>query len=207
MADKRVPVSFELVGNEIHRRKGEADKIIEDKVVALYDAETKLVTFPSLYHIKNFKEGVITFLAENELTVRDFVRADMAADPKKGKSIPERPKKDRMLGDKTPAVVQWYFDHKPNAFAARYGVLGRYTGKVTILEPQWVERKIDKLPEYLGASKVEMDVVNVLVATRATEGLNHVRLTYTEAECIEWDGEEPDADQETESSGKEASES
>ena len=196
MADKRVPVSFELVGNEIHRRKGEGDKIIEDKVVALYDADTKIVTFPTLHHIQNFKEGVITFLADNEFAVRDFVRADLPPDPKKGKAIPDRPKKDPLLGDKTPAVVQWYYDHKPNAFAARYGVIGRYTGKVIILEPQWVERNVDKLPEYRGAAKVELDVVNVLVATRKTEGLNHVRLTYSPDECPEWDGEEPEAEPE-----------
>lgn len=200
MADERIPISYYLDPgkNEIHRKKGEGDKILEDKIVATYNPDTQVVTFPNLAFLKGYKTGVITFLAENELLVKSFQRGDMEADKPAGRSIPPRPKKTKHDGDKTPAVVQWYYDYKPNEFATRYGVLGRYTGPVHLLDPTWEPRPVDKLPEYRGVTHIDRDVVNVLVATRATVGMNGGRLTYTPDECTDWDEEEPEENEERE---------
>ena len=191
MADERIPVTYSLEGKDIHRRKGEGDKIIEDKVVATYDGDAKVVTFPSLIFLKNYKTGVTTYLAANEMTVRSFQRADIEPDKPLTKAIPPRPKKLNSLGDKTPEVVQWYFDHRPNEFKARYGVIGKYTGPVRYKAPYWEKRAIDGMKEFRGEQWVETDVVNVIVATRSIDGING-KLTYTEGECVNWMGDDTD---------------
>lgn len=188
MADDRIPItfSFDPKSKEIRRRKGKSDEIIEDKVVATYDPETQVVIVPGLNFLRLYKQGIITFLAENEMTIRSFQRGDLELDKPSTKAIPPRPKKTKAEGDKTEAVVQWYHDHKPNEFATRYGVLGRYTGPVTVLEPVWRERPVDRLPEYAGEQKVLKEVKNVIVALRKTH------LTYTPDECDNWDEEDPE---------------
>lgn len=190
MADEeRIPVTYtyDVTKKEIHRKKGKGDAILEDKVVALYDAETGVVTFPDLHHLRNYKANVITFLAENELPIRSFQRADMDPDKPMSKSIPPRPKKTKHEGDKTEEVVEWYYRHFPNQFATRYGVIGTYSGPVEILEPQWVPRPVDGVLEYRGAAKVRETVKNAIVALRKTH------MTYTPEECLEWSEDEPEA--------------
>ncbi len=39
-------------------------------------------------------------------------------------TIPPMPKMSRMLGDKTPAVMEWYERYKPAEYRARYGIIG-----------------------------------------------------------------------------------
>lgn len=47
-------------------------------------------------------------------------------DPKPApKPIPPAPEMEQMLGDKTPAYVEWMRDHNPQEFAIRYA--GRRT--------------------------------------------------------------------------------
>lgn len=41
------------------------------------------------------------------------------------KTIPPAPEMEQMLGDKTPAYVEWMRDHHPEEFAIRYA--GRRT--------------------------------------------------------------------------------
>lgn len=190
MADdpQRIPVTYvyDVEKKEIHRKKGKGNEIIEDKIVAKYDPETQVVTFPTLNFLRNYKQGVITFLAENEMTIREFERGDIEPDAKPSKAIPPRPKKTKAEGDKTKAVVDWYFKYKPNAFAARYGVLGKYTGPVLILDPVWEPRPLDRQLEYRGTQRVGKEVEDVIVALRKTH------LTYTPDECENWDEEEPE---------------
>lgn len=186
MAEERIPITYYIdpKSGEVHRKKGKGDEILEDRVVAHYDAEKRVLTFKTLSALRSFKTGVVTFLAENELLVRSFQRGDMEPDPEPTKAIPPRPKKTKLEGDKTPEVVDWYFKYKPNEFATRYGVLGRYTGTVLVLKPKWEPRPIDGLMEYRGEQKWELEVRNVIVATRKTH------LTYTPEECSDWDEEE-----------------
>ena len=204
MADDRIPITYVLdpKTGDIHRKRGKGNEEIEDKIVAKYDADKQLVTFPTANHLRNFKVGVTTFLAENELIVKSFQRGDLDPDKPLAKNVPQRPKKTKFDGDKTPAVVQWYFDHKPNEFKTRYGFLGFFTGKVSVLEPQWRPRPVDGLPEYRGEARVEREVVNAMVATRTVCGLapdgvtTGPRLTYLPEECVGYNEDESEIDDE-----------
>jgi hypothetical protein len=200
MADERIPItySYDAGTKAIHRKKGKGDEILEDKVVATYDPDTRDVTFPSLSFLRGFKLGVITFLAENEMPIREFVRADLKADQPLTKNIPPRPKKDRLQGDKTPAVAEWYHRYFPSKFAARYGVIGTYSGPVSYLEPLWEPRPVDGVMEFRGCVRMNNQVDNAMVATRAVAGIKGDRLTYIPEECIEFDEEEPEIDEEAE---------
>lgn len=192
MADERIPVTYSYIPKtkEIRRKKGKGDEIVEDKVVAHYDAETQTVIVPSLSYLRNYKAGITTFLAENEMPVRSFQRGDLEPDKPLTKATPPRPKKNKHEGDKTPEVVEWYMTYRPNEFATRYGVLGRYTGPVEMLVPVWEPRPVDNIPEYRGEQRTKITVRNALVATRAVCGTDGKRLTYLPDECVDWEDED-----------------
>ncbi len=185
MADDRIKIEYlhDLKTKEVHRKKLQGNEIIEDKVVATWDDDTQTLTFPSANYTRLYKQGVTTFLAEDEKSVRHFQRGDLPADapldPKSSK-VPPRPKKTKHEGDKTPAVVEWYQKYRYNEFCTRYGVLGKYTGMVIIEVPTWEPRPVDGLPEYRGSPRHEKAVVDVIVATRKTH------LTYTPDECVDF---------------------
>ncbi len=46
--------------------------------------------------------------------------------------VPEPPKKNPALGDKTPEFVEWLHQYRHDEFVKRYGVTGK--GKVPIVE-------------------------------------------------------------------------
>lgn len=198
MAETRTLTVYRLDDktSAIHRRRINGEDVLEDKVVASYDPENQILTFPNKNTLRLYKLGVITFLAENELLIKSFQLGDMKPDgPITSKNIPPRPKKTSKEGDKTPAVVEWYFKHRRNEFAARYGYLGTYTGVVISLEPVWEPRPTDKVPEYRGQQKVRQEVTDAIVTTRKTH------LSFTPDECVGdeekgipgWDEEDPEA--------------
>lgn len=173
---------------EITKQEIQGDKVVNQKVVAKYNVETGELKYPNLRGVKENSEGVMAFLSTNEWVVRSMQREDLKPDKSIGdKNIPARPKKNKHDGDKTPEVVQWYFDHRPNEFATRYKVFGRYSGPVTYLEPVW-EPHPDRpdIPEWMGTRKVKKIVSNVIVALRKTN------LTFTPEECDNFDEESPD---------------
>lgn len=190
MAADKILISYSLNPDtkEIERMETQGDKILRQKVVAKYDAEAQSLKFENQRAVRDHKVGVVAFLADNEMIVKRIQREDLKEDPPlSAKGIPPRPRKNPMEGDKTPAVVQWYHDFHPNEFATRYGVIGRYTGKVSYLEPVWEPHKDrPEVPEYLGQGRVEKMVTNVLVATRKTN------LTFLPEECVDFDEEVPD---------------
>lgn len=205
MAEDRILTSYYFVekSKSIHMKRAKGDEVIEDKLVAHYDPETAKVSFKNKAHTKLYKTPVMTFLAENELSMRSFVREDLPADKPATASTPPRPKKTKHDGDKTPAVVEWYRRYFPNEYITRYGIMGKYTGIVLVLVPNWEPRPVDGTLEYRGESKVEKKVENVDVATRAIVGKNGERLTYTPDECQEWDEDDPEAgDEESVASGR-----
>ena len=179
MADRILTVyGLDPKTNMIHRKRINGDEVIEDKIVANYDAEKQIVTFPNRNALRLYKEGTITFLAENELIVKSMQLGDMKPDkPLSDKSIPPRPKKSNLEGDKTPAVVEWYKRYRWNEFCARYGYLGKYSGVVVSLEPLWEKRPGDGQLEYRGQEKLRQTVVDAIVATRKTH------CTFTPEEC------------------------
>lgn len=174
MANDKIAITYELVGDDIHKRQGESDK-----VVAKYIASTKTLTFPNSATQRWNSDGVNAFLATNELLVQNILRDDLPKDPPTTKAIPPRPKKGAD-GDKTVEVVDWYYQYKPNQFKARYKVIGTYTGKVRLIESIYIARPGDGILEYRGERKIEKQVNNVILAERKTH------LTYTPSECIEW---------------------
>ena len=182
MADERILVTYTLnaTTGDIHRKKGKGDEIYEDIVVAKYNVEKQTVYFKDLLSLRNHKTGVMTFLSENEMLVKSWQREDLEPDQPITKAVPPRPKKNKHEGDKTPAVVEWYFKYKPNEFATRYGVLGVYSGPVIVRTPLWVPRPVDGVLEYRGDPKEEKTVSNAVVALRKTH------LTYTPEECVDW---------------------
>lgn len=186
--------SFDPEKKEIHRKKGKDDAILEDLIVASYDPETKIVQFNNLNDVLRFKTGVITFLSENEMDIREFQRKDIRAD-KRGKSLPPRPKKNKHEGDKTPLVVEWYHRHKFNEFCTRYGVIEEhYSGPVSYLEPKWEPRPVDGMLEYRGVVRYELNVTDVMIATRAVCDSKGDRLTYTPDECPDYSEDDFDSD-------------
>jgi len=167
--------SYRLDANgEIHRIEGE-----QDLVVARYDAKTQAVFFKKV-DLRKFKKEVITFMAEDEIKYKSMQREDMPADPVSD-SIPKRPKMDKLMGDKTPAVVDWYRQYKPNEFLTRYGVYDqRYTGPVKEIVNDYIVNSAGK-EEFRGTIAKPSSVVDALVAERKT----HV--TFTPEECLNWD--------------------
>lgn len=194
-SDDRIPITyyFDEKSQEIHMRKGKGDEILEDKVVAHYDPESQALSFKNANQLRLWKLPVTTFLAENEMLIKSYQRADLEPDKPLTASIPPRPKKTKAAGDKTPAVVEWYRRYKPNEFKTRYGVIGTYTGPGLILEPIWEPRPVDRAPEYRGESKNEVDLVNVMVATRTVVGMDGKRLTFTVDECLNFDEDDPES--------------
>jgi hypothetical protein len=177
MAIEKIPTVYELIGHEIHKKKGDSNEVI-----ANYYHETKTVTYVNASFQRWHSESVNAFLASNELLVRDILRDDLPKDPPLTKAIPPRPKKSQE-GDKTPEVVQWYYTYRPNQFKARYRVIGTYSGKVVYNEAIWIHRKGDGMLEYRGSRKIEDVVSNVILAHRATTLPGGKRLTYTPEEC------------------------
>lgn len=203
MAEQRTLTVYRLDDktSEIHRRRVNGEDVLEDKVVASYDPEKQILTFPNKNTLRLYKLGVITFLAENELLIKSFQLGDLKADePISSKKIPPRPKKTPKEGDKTPAVVEWYLKYRFNEFCARYGYRGKYTGRVVSLEPLWEPRPNDKVLEYRGQEKVSQEVRDALVTDRKTH------LSFLPEECVgnddptngplsaPWDEEDPEAE-------------
>lgn len=192
MAEQRKSTqwSMDKDGNiQITERFGE--EIIGVQIVARYDPVKQIVYFKSQTLLMKYKVGVITHLAADEKLIRSFQREDMKPDAPLTKNIPPRPRKDPMQGDKTPAVVEWYFRHRFNEFCARYGAfLGadkkplKYSGPVSYMAPVWRDRPGgDGVQEFVGQVRKNEDVTEVIV----TQAKTH--LTFTPEECVNWDAE------------------
>jgi hypothetical protein len=189
---------LEPKSGEIRRKRMLGEQLVDEVVAAKYDAEKQIVTFKNAKAVKDFKESVITFLAENELLVKSFQRADVEPDkPLHDKSVPQRPRKTNHEGDKTPAVIDWYYKFRPNEFKTRYGYLGTYSGVVRFQLPQWEPRPVDGIPEYRGTRWETKDVTNVMVTLRKTH------LSFTPDECVGdenrnipgWSEDDPEAEE------------
>lgn len=185
--ENKIPVTYVMdqKTGDIHRKMGKGNEIIEDVIVANYKVATKVLTFPNQQARLKYYEGVIVFLASNEWTVRYFQRADLKPDKAiDDKNVPARPKKQDINGDKTPAIVDWYLKYRWNEFCTRYGYLGKYTGLVRYLNPVWVPRPNDGLPEYRGTEKLEKMVIDAIVTSQKTHR------SFLPSECVEWSEDE-----------------
>lgn len=121
-ADVKRP-QFELrEDGEIHyNKKGRST------LLAKFDAETGILTFESFEVDYKYREQICRAIRENiegELTGHAIKAFRIVGRPvdKRRAGEPPAPKKDKMLGDKTPAYVRWLFKWRPQAAYARYGV-------------------------------------------------------------------------------------
>lgn len=73
------------------------------------------------------------------------------------KNIPKRPKMDPKLGDTTPDVVEWFFEHNPTEAIIRYGV---YTDAKGNPRRANCIRKFDELRDNRGMDDTDIEKVN-----------------------------------------------
>jgi len=81
-----------------------------------------------------FRAAIVRFLNSGDEPweiVQTIVRGDeeIAKQERQipANQIPPMPKMLRSMGDKTPAVMEWFEKHKPAEFRARYGIIGHGT--------------------------------------------------------------------------------
>jgi hypothetical protein len=195
MAEERKRVAWTLnpKTGEIIRSESFGEELVKQEIVARYDADKQTVFFKSQSLLMKYKTGVITHLAGDEKGMRSFQREDMAADGPITKKIPQRPTKDKMQGDKTPEIVEWYFTYFPNEFCTRYAVVLKdgkplkYSGPVSYMAPVWRARPGDGQPEFVGQVRKEEIVSDVMVARSKTH------ITFLPEECLGLDQDDPES--------------
>jgi hypothetical protein len=75
---------------------------------------------------KRFHAAVVRFLNDEGVKFETIALKGAARD-KVAVNIPPRPKMDPAKGDKTPAVVEWYRQYKPEEYKVKYGIVGEGT--------------------------------------------------------------------------------
>ena len=118
------PTPFEITddGTIVRNYKG------KKTVLGHYDEESKHLEFESKEISIKFRPQILTAIGtDNEgtqssgRTVRSMsIKGQKREEPKA--DIPPRPKMDPLLGQATPAVVEWYFKYKPQEAYVIYGV-------------------------------------------------------------------------------------
>lgn len=112
--------------------KGKITRTDKDGVihVADYDAKKKTLAFVSEETLR-FRPPTVNYLNAQEppIEIDHIILRDVGADKVDEASIPPKPKKSMVHGDKTPALVEWYRKYFPKEYAVRYGVKG--PGQVT----------------------------------------------------------------------------
>ena len=149
---KAPEIDYELLAN------GDVTRTDKDSTitVARYDQKTQTVRLVDQW--AKFRPAVIRFLNENEVPIAAILMEGMKPDvTPPGVSIPPKPARDIAMGDKTPALVEWYKKYKPNEYVARYGIRG--PGTVTKFRVELNER----------GEKVKVPYeVEAVIATRKT---------------------------------------
>lgn len=115
---------FELRDDgEIHyNRKGKS------QLLAKYDEDSGILTFETFAISEKYRTQICRSVMEDWITgeltgnaVKAYAIAGRPVDKIKANE-PLPPKKNKMLGDKTPEFVKWLFKWRPQAAYARYGV-------------------------------------------------------------------------------------
>lgn len=88
--------------------------------VANYDEKKKVLRIVKEHN--NYRGAVTRWLGENDHKITNTIFDGDEEDPQGG---PPCPAMHPMMGDKTPAVVEWYRKNRPAEFKARYGVTGQ----------------------------------------------------------------------------------
>lgn len=171
---------FELRDDgEIHyNRKGKS------QLLAKYDEDTGILTFESFAIDQKYRTQICRAVMEDWVTgelsgnaIKAYAIVGRPVDKiRAGEPLP--PKKNKMLGDKTPEFVKWLFKWRPQAAYARYGVFLDSNGEPLTAHCIRIEQGLlkpegsrpleigDRALEALGRTTVENE--NGMLATRAS---------------------------------------
>jgi len=193
---------FELRDNgEVHHnKKGKS------AVLAKYDDDTGVLTMEGFAIDQKYRTQIVRAVMEDAMTgeltghaVKGYAIAGRPFDKiRKGEPLP--PKKDKMLGDKTPAFVRWMFKWRPQAAYARYGVLLDSNGEPRTANCARLEQGL-LLPDTGKALKLFGDGKDALGSTylEVEDGILATRqscMTFTTKEVLGSDGDEETEDEE-----------
>lgn len=130
---KAPQIDYELLSN------GDVTRTDKDSTITVARYDTKTQTVRLVEQWTKFRPAVIRFLNENEVPIAAILMENAKPDvTPPGVAIPPKPARDIAMGDKTPALVEWYKKYKPNEYAARYGIRG--PGTVTKYRVELNER-------------------------------------------------------------------
>lgn len=135
-----------------------------------YDSDSKTFTLAS-EKLASRKGRISRFMNRLHKPIEhwDVAEApDMDREDRDEGDIPPRPRMDRLMGDKTPALVRWLERYKFSEFKERYGVLGRGTvpryetdldGETRLVghEEVWIARRKTVLTERANIPSGEED--------------------------------------------------
>jgi hypothetical protein len=166
-----------------YRLEGE-NIVREDKdgvqIVAKYERKSK--TLRLIREFSGYRRPVIHFLNQNELPheVVVFDGAEIPKDIAGQKNIPPKPKKNPRLGDKTPALVEWYKKYAPAEYEARYGIKGT----------AMVKKQRFRFNE-MGEKVAENYEEECIIAERKTHLTEKVEGAELNSEEYDWDSDMP----------------
>lgn len=133
MSDEQKKPKFELRDDgEVHlNSKGNS------QLLAKYDPQTGILVFESFEIDQKYRTEITGAIIENPHTgelsgnrIRAYAIYGRPVDRARA-GEPPPPKRDKMLGDKTPAYVRWLYKWRPQRFYARYGVFLDSNGEPT----------------------------------------------------------------------------
>lgn len=201
-SDEDKKPQFELrEDGEIHlNKKGKST------LLAKYDEDTGILTFETFAIDQKYRTQICRAVMEDWETgelkgnaIKAYAIHGRPVDQRqKGEPLP--PKKDKMLGDKTPEFVKWLYRWRRQAFYARYGVHLDSNGEPQtahfvrieqgLLKPQGAKPLEigDRAVEALGQTVTEKD--DWIIAERAT----CLTVTRKELAGSEHSDEEDDAE-------------
>lgn len=164
--------SFELLddGNVIQNHKG------RQVVLANFDVNDGFCEFENIMFDKKFREQVTRAITENvsgEKTNNVITGYGIKGRPrdKVKENEPPMPKPTRLLGDKTPEIVDWRFKWRPQEAYVRYGVELDKDGNPIVVHGRRDELRYEEDPKTGG-------VKEILVTTEKTDGYLARRATH-----------------------------
>lgn len=198
--DKRPQFELREDGEVHFNKKGKS------QLLAKYDEESGILTFETFAIDQKYRTQICRAVMEDAMTgelkghaIKAYAIHGRPVDKQKN-GEPPPPKKDKMLGDKTPEYVRWLYRWRPNAFYARYGVFLDSNGEPMIAHCFREEQGLlkasngkaleigDRALEALGRTHIEKE--DGILAMRAT------CLTFTKNEVVGFEDNGEDDDDE-----------
>lgn len=165
--------SFELLDNGDVIENGKGGRQV---VLAHFDTSDGFCEFANIMFDKKFREQVTRAITENTSgeksnnIITEYGIKGRPRDVVKANE-PECPKPTRLLGDKTPGIVSWYFRWRPQAAYVRYGVELDKDDNPIVVHGRRDELRYEEDPKTGG-------VKEILVTTEKVDGFLARRATH-----------------------------